>query len=153
MRVQTTRFGTLELDENSIITVPSGLIGFDKHTRFCLVRHRNGENFQWLQSVEEPGLAFVVVDPSAYFASYEVEVSDAEADKLGLEDAADALVLTIVTIRDDGRTITANLAAPIVINTKNSTGAQVVLESELYTTQHALIGTQAANKTAIAKAA
>jgi flagellar assembly factor FliW len=153
MTVETTRFGSIEVDENTLITMPSGLPGFEKRTRFCLVRHRAGQNFQWLQSVEEPGLAFVVVDPSGYFESYEVEIGDSDVERLGLEDARDALVLAIVTIRNGGAVITANLAAPIVINSKNNIGAQVVLQNELYTTQHALIVRPAAHQAAAAKAA
>lgn len=153
MRVETTRFGSIDVDENALITMPSGLIGFEAFTRFCLVRHRTGENFQWFQSVEEPGLAFVVVDPAAYFDGYEVEISDSDVERLGLADAADAVVLTIVTIRDGGAVITANLAAPIVINSKNNIGAQVVLQNELYTTRHTLIVRQAAQQTVTAKAA
>jgi flagellar assembly factor FliW len=158
MRVETTRFGSIEIDESTLITMPSGLPGFETRTRFCLVRHRAGENFQWLQSVEEPGLAFVVIQPSEYFEDYEVEIGDSDVDKLRLANAGDALVLTIVTIRDGSAkssdsVITANLAAPIVINSKNNIGAQVVLQNELYTTQHALIVRQAAHQTAVAKAA
>ena len=153
MRVETTRFGSIEVDENTLITMPSGLLGLETRTRFCLVRHRAGESFQWLQSVEEPGLAFVVIEPSDYFEGYEVEIGDSDVDKLRLTDAGDALVLTIVTIRDGGAVITANLAAPIIINSQNNLGAQVVLQNELYTTQHALIVRQAAHQTAVAKAA
>jgi len=153
MRVQTTRFGVLEIDEKTVMSMPAGLIGFENSTRFCLVRHRADASFQWLQSVEDPALAFVVVDPAEYFADYEVEVGDADVEKLGLASASDALVLAIVTIRDNGQTITANLAAPIVVNSKNFTGAQVVLENEHYTTQHALIVRQAAQQTTVAKAA
>jgi len=153
MRVDTTRFGSIDVDDSAVITMPSGLIGFETCTRFCLIRHRAGENFQWLQSVEEPGLAFVVVDPAAYFDGYEIEISDSDVDRLGLVDAEDAVVFTIVTIRDGGASITANLAAPIVINSKNNIGAQVVLQNELYTTRHALIVRQAAQQTTTAKAA
>lgn len=153
MRVETTRFGSIKVDETALITMPSGLPGFEARTRFCLVRHRAGESFQWLQSTEEPTLAFVVADPSEYFEGYEVDLGDSDVEKLRLTDAGDALVLTIVTIRDGGAVITANLAAPIVINSKNNIGAQVVLQNELYTTQHALILRQAAHQTAVAKAA
>lgn len=153
MRVETTRFGSMDVDDSALITMPSGLIGFEMCTRFFLVRHRAGESFQWLQSVDEPGLAFVVVDPAAYFDGYEIEISDSDVEKLGLTDAEDAVVLTIVTIRDGGAGITANLAAPIVINSKNNIGAQVVLQDERYTTRHALIVRRAAQQTATAKAA
>ena len=148
MNVETTRFGVLEVDEGTLITMPSGPLGFEGYTRFCLIQHDAQASFRWLQSIEEPGLAFVVVHPSEYFADYEIEISDADAAKLQLESEDDALVLAILTIRDNGQDISANLAAPVIVNSKNLMGAQIALRDERYTTQHALIRTRAAKKTA-----
>lgn len=141
MRVETTRFGTLEVDDNTLISMPRGLIGFEGCTRFALLEHRAGGNFRWLQSVEEPGLAFVVVDPSKHFSDYEVEVSDCDATNLHLADEKDASVLVILTIRDNGKEVSANLAAPIIINLKEQLAAQIVIQNEGYSTQHSLVRT------------
>jgi len=148
MNVETTRFGVLEVDDGTLITMPSGPLGFEGYTRFCLIQHDAAASFRWLQSIEKPSLAFVVVDTSEYFADYEIEISDADAAKLQLEDEKDALVLTILTIRDNGQDISANLAAPVIVNSKNLMGAQIVLSDERYTTQHALIRTRAAKNIA-----
>src|SRR3989339_1909025 len=129
MEVNTTRFGVLEIDESSIIRMPKGPIGFEKQKDYCLIQHRPDTNFRWLQSVDEPGLAFVVVDPSEFFTDYEIELSDTEAEKLRLKDADDAMVLVVVTINDRGQEISANLAAPVVVNSKELIGAQVVLQN------------------------
>lgn len=153
MRVETTRFGRLEVNDDSIINMTSGLLGFETYKRFCLVKHREGDNFQWLQSVEEPSLAFVVIDPSEYFSHYEVDINDSDVENLCLESAEDAILLSVVTIRDGGSVVTANLAAPIVINAMNNMGSQVVLRNEHYTTQHALIAKQAEQEVAVMKAA
>lgn len=139
MKVETTRFGTLEVDDSTLITMPSGPIGFECYRQFCLIESHTKANFRWLQSVDEPGLAFVVIDPSEFFADYEIELSDLDVDRLQLTDEEDALVLTILTIRNDGQDISANLAAPIVVNSKNLIGAQVVLQNEQYSTQHPLL--------------
>ena len=139
MRVDTTRFGVLEIDEGSIIRMPKGPIGFEEQTDYCLIQHRPDSNFRWLQSVGEPGLAFVVVDPSEHLADCEIEVPDAEAARLRLKDPGDAMVLVIVTIGDHGREISANLAAPIVINSRELVGMQVILQDSPYPIEHPLV--------------
>lgn len=139
MRVETTRFGSLEVDDNAIFTMPRGLIGFEEYTRFTLVPHRAGNNFRWLQSVEEPALAFVVVDPCAHFTNYEIEVSDADAENIQLRDEKDATVLVILSIRDNGNEVSANLAAPVIINARDMLAAQIVIQDERFSTQHSLI--------------
>lgn len=152
MRVETTRFGVLEVDENALVTMPGGPLGFESHTRFCLIENRPGTSFRWLQSLEEPSLAFVVADPSEFFANYEVEISEGDVRKLQLTSEEDALVISILTVRSDGQEVTANLAAPIIINSKNMMGAQVILQDERYTTRHPLAQKRAAEQ-AVAKAA
>jgi flagellar assembly factor FliW len=148
MKVETTRFGVVDVDESTLITMPSGPLGFENSTRFCLIQPRAGASFRWLQSIEEPALAFVVVDPSEYFTDYEIEIGESDVQKLQLTSEEDALVLAILTIRDNGHSVSANLAAPIVVNSKNLTGAQIVLEDERYNARHALVGTHAQQTTA-----
>lgn len=139
MNVETTRFGTLEVDESTLISMPGGMLGFEDCKRFLLLQHRAGSNFRWLQSVEEPAVAFVVVDPVTHFANYEVELSDRDVERLHLMDAEDASVVVILTISSGGRDISANLAAPMIINFRERIAAQVVLQSERYSTQHSLV--------------
>lgn len=141
MKVETTRFGTLEVDESTLISMPGGMLGFESCTRFLLLQHRAGSDFRWFQSAEEPAVAFFVVDPITHFANYEVEISDADAEKLHLTNSDDAAVLVILTVSNGGKDISANLAAPIIINSKEQIAAQVVLLNERYSTQHSLIKT------------
>jgi len=80
-----------------------------------------------LRSIEQPEIRFLVVVPSAFFSDYAFELDDATCAALGLSDAADALVLVIVTVGGgEGRT-TANLMAPVVVNGRTRTAAQVIL--------------------------
>ncbi len=139
MKVHTTRFGTLDVEESSILKMPRGLLGLEDYTEYIIIQHRPDTCFRWLQSVQEPGLAFVLVDPSEFFTNYEIEISDADAEKLQLEKAEDAVVLSIVTIGENGQNVTANLAAPIVINIHNLVGMQVVLQDPRYTVKHPLV--------------
>ncbi|MGI6296770.1 MAG: flagellar assembly protein FliW [Armatimonadota bacterium] len=148
MKVETTRFGVVEIDEASLVSLPGGLLGFEDYRQYCLIQHRPTAKFKWLQSIEEPSLAFVVVDPSEHFEDYEIEIGDSDIQKIQLCCAEDAIVLVIVSIRDGGKSISANLAAPIVVNSKNLTAAQIVLQDERYETRHPLSAAQARHKAA-----
>ncbi|MCE5199444.1 MAG: flagellar assembly protein FliW [Armatimonadota bacterium] len=145
MKVNTTRFGVLEVDESSVIKMPRGPLGFEERTEFVTIHHRPDTSFRWLQSTEDPALAFVVTDPIEHFGSYEIEISDADAEKLHLTTEDDALVLSIVTISNRAQEITVNLAAPIVINTKEMLGMQVVLQDNRYSVKQSILN--AAEKT------
>lgn len=152
MKVETTRFGVVDIDGSSQVQMTSGLLGFEDYTKFCLIDHGQDANFRWLQSMEDPDLAFVVVNPYDYFADYTIEISDADAGKLGLDNEEDASVMTIVTLDKDATRITANLAAPIVVNSKNLMAAQIVLQEERYPIRHPLFGSAVAEPV-VAKAA
>lgn len=138
MTIETTRFGTLEVDADAVITMPRGLIGFPPGQRFALVRHSPNTPFEWLQSLDDPALAFVVVEPRRFFPDYEIALSEMEAHQLGIASSEDARILTTVTIRRAPREVTTNLLGPLVISTSSRQAAQIVLEGERYTTREPL---------------
>src|SRR3989442_4459509 len=90
MDIATTRFGRLEVNEERIISFPNGLLGFPDHKRFALIQTGEENYFFWLQSVDEPNLAFVVTDPAIFFKGYEVPLRDETRQDLRLEQATDA---------------------------------------------------------------
>ncbi|MGB9618861.1 MAG: flagellar assembly protein FliW [Armatimonadota bacterium] len=139
MKVATTRFGLMEVDDSSIIKMAKGPIGFEKHTNYCLIQHRPEARFRWLQSLDDPALAFIVADPSEFMIDYDVELSDADARALRLKRPEDASVLTIISVSNGGKEITANLAAPIVVNSKELIAMQVVLQDNRYSVNHPLV--------------
>ncbi len=139
MKIETTRFGELEVDDASVIKMHRGPLGFEEQTDYVLIQHSPNSNFHWLQSVTESDLAFVVVDPADYYAGYEIEISDADAEILHLNDEKDALVLVIVNVAGGGGDVTANLIAPIVINSRELVGMQVVLQDSRYSVRHPLV--------------
>jgi flagellar assembly factor FliW len=127
MDVITSRFGTISIDEKSIITIPEGLIGFSSFKRFVVYSRPNDLPFQWLQCVEDPTLAFVVVDPLVFCPDYQVEVKSEEISDLLLCDIREAGVLVLVVIPQDTQATRINLRAPLVINTKNNLAKQLIL--------------------------
>ena len=128
--VETTRFGEVACDDDEVISFPDGLVGIDDIAEMVLLPVDPDGLFSWLQSLTDPALAFLAMTPWPVFADYEPELGEVEQRALGLDDAADAIVLCIVTSHDDPRRFTANLAAPVIINQRNRVGRQVVLAGE-----------------------
>jgi flagellar assembly factor FliW len=127
VRVATERFGDLEIEEERVLTFPEGLPGFPTATQFALIEVPGNEAFLWLQSLEDPSLAFLSAIPWPFFPDYEPEVPDAQQELLELTDADDALVLCLLTVRREEREVTANLLGPLVVNKHTRIGRQVVL--------------------------
>lgn len=137
MNVETTRFGNVEIEDDRVITFPSGLLGFDRYTKYCLLRPNDEGLFYWLQSLEEPSLAFVVTDPSQFVSDYSVPIRAEQMQSLGLESIDDAQVLVIVNKQD--RQLTGNLQGPLVIGTRTMLAEQLVLAEKRWTTRHVLV--------------
>jgi flagellar assembly factor FliW len=113
--VESTRFGSLEVPEEALIEFPDGLIGVGG-SRFALLSREEGSAFSWLQEADRAELALPVVDPFMFFPSYEVRISDAEAERIGIERPEDADVLAIVRAAGEIEDFTVNLLAPILVS-------------------------------------
>lgn len=137
MEVRTTRFGTLQIAEDRIIHIPKGLLGFNQYTRYCLLEPGDDACFFWLQCVDEPSLAFVITDPSLFVPDYSVPIRAEQMNELGLGKLEDAQVFVIVNKVE--QTLTGNLQGPVVINTLNKVGEQMVLAEKRWTTRHPLM--------------
>ena len=137
MEIQSSRFGPMDVDDDRIMTIPNGLLGFPSFTRYALIQ-AGGENyFFWLQSVEEPNLAFVVTDPTTFFKDYQVPVREETAQELQLSDPA--ALQTFVICNKVGEWLTGNLLGPLVVNAQNRLAQQVVLTEKKWTTRQPLL--------------
>jgi flagellar assembly factor FliW len=124
--LKSTRFGDVELSDDAVVDFPNGLIGL-RGTRYALVPHGADETFAWLHSMEDPDLALPVTRPWNFFADYEIELSDSEAERIGVSDPSDADVYVTVRAGASAQDFTANLRAPIVI--AGGRGFQVINEA------------------------
>ena len=138
MKIETLRFGEIEVDSTAVISMPEGLIGMESANQLCLIEESPERPFKWLQVIGEPALAFIAIDPYDFYPDYECEISDKDAGVLGIEEAQDAAALVLLTIAPDGREVTANLVAPLVVCAKTQTAKQVILQNDKYTTKHLL---------------
>ncbi|MGE3109428.1 MAG: flagellar assembly protein FliW [Phycisphaerales bacterium] len=136
MNVRTTRFGDVEIAEDRVITFPKALPGFPERLRFCLLEPTEDACFFWLQSVDDPTLAFVVTDPGWFFKDYAIPLRAEQMQELGLARLDDAQVFIIVN-KVDGE-LTGNLQGPIVINTVTRRAEQLVLADRKWSTRHTL---------------
>ncbi len=144
---RSSRFGTLEIHDDSVLTFPSGLLGFPQSRRYVILDHDTEAPFKWLQSLDEPALAFVIIDPDLLLADYHIQVpDDALAEVQGSEesDLATAVILTIPS--DDPGRMTANLRGPLLMNQRTKLCKQLVLSDE-FPTRHPLFPVTAPDST------
>jgi flagellar assembly factor FliW len=127
LSLASTRFGTLEIDDASVIEFPQGLIGLGGR-RFALVARHPDSPFAWLQSLDDPALALPVTRPGEFFPDYEVVLSDDDADRIGISDPADAELWVTVKAAPELEEFHANLRAPLVL--AGGRGWQVLNEAE-----------------------
>jgi len=136
MLINTTRFGEIEISEDSILQMPWGMLGFESCKRYVLLQDQPETPYKWLQAVDDPALAFIVINPLDFFPDYDIDLPEEDAESIGLRDPADAALMTTVTVdKKEGR-VTTNLLGPIVINSDNLHAKQVVLQDERYGTKH-----------------
>jgi flagellar assembly factor FliW len=121
--LDSTRFGRIEIPAEAVIEFPSGLIGLGG-ARYALLARSDESAFIWLHSVDDPGIALPVTNPWRFFSSYEVELSDDEADRIGIHDADATTVYVTVRAGESLEDFSANLRAPILI--AHGQGHQVI---------------------------
>ncbi|MDY0039495.1 MAG: flagellar assembly protein FliW [Desulforhabdus sp.] len=126
MRIDTIRFGPLELGEETAIQFPWGIPGFENLKRYVLLEHGNGP-FQWLQAVDDPRVAFVVCPPEVLGIKYKVPRDNIA--QLEVEHPDDLLVLTIVSFDREKKTPRPHLTGPLLFNSITRIAAQWSIDS------------------------
>lgn len=140
LKVKSTRFGEMEVPADRVITLPQGMIGFPQLRRYVLIRHSDESPFFWLQSLEAAELAFVMVNPLLFDPSYKFTLGNSETKLLGVEDPSQIQVWVVITIpAGKPDQMTANLKAPLVINSVNRQAAQIILDDAKYSVRHPLV--------------
>lgn len=132
MKVETYLFGSIEVDADKIIKFPKGLIAFDTAKQFTLVHDADeGAPASFtLQSLDDPALAFQIMDPTALGFHYELVLSPEENALMQSPAPEDVAVMLVMFKREDGgkSSINPNLRAPLIINTRARIGLQKVME-------------------------
>jgi flagellar assembly factor FliW len=145
MDITTTRFGTLTIDDEDLLTFVDGLIGMEDCRRWALLADAQNSALGWLQSIDRPDVALAVVSPRRFVADYRVRVARRDVEPLGLAAATEAQVLAIVN--QAGDSLALNLKAPLVVHVTTRLGRQIVAKDN-HSVQHLLSGARPFRRTA-----
>ena len=142
MKIETSQFGTIEIAEDRIITMPAGLPGFSGASRFIIVEREETLPFYWYQCVDDPDLALVIMDPYLFKPDYSVDLNPALKEMSWEGDAEDTLKLYVVVNASEGvpEKTTANLIGPLVINTRKREAIQIVIYDSPYSHRYPILG-------------
>jgi flagellar assembly factor FliW len=135
MKIDTTRFGEMEINEGSVVEFPEGLLGLHRFRRYVFIDRQNSQ-FRWMQSVDLPELAFLVADPQVFAPDYRAEVKASDLDPLGTADPRKLAMGVICTVPENPAEATVNLKAPLIIDIESRRGKQVVLNDSPYSIHH-----------------
>jgi flagellar assembly factor FliW len=128
MRVNTTRFGEIDCLPEDQLEFKEGLLGFLQLRHFVILDDPNDEIFAWLQSCEAPEIAFPVLEPEIFASETPLQIPRSDYEALALKSTEGSKIFCIVTIPVDPTQMTANMKAPILINTKDRIARQCVLQ-------------------------
>jgi flagellar assembly factor FliW len=131
--------GEIEYEEENIIVFNKGLLGLNELKKYVLLDLEGYEPFKVLQSLEDEEIALIVTSPYEFFNDYEIKLSEETVKNLKIDSPEQVEIVTTVTLNSDVEKITTNLQGPIVINTFNNNGEQIVLDSSKYKVKNPLI--------------
>lgn len=133
MKISTTRFGEIEIDENRIFNFELPIIGFDHLKKFIILDPNKDSIFKWLQSAEDATLAFPIISVAALNYDYSVDLPDNIVETLDIQNVESLLVMNITSIpQDNPQGTTINLLAPLIFNLTNNKAGQIVLSGSGY---------------------
>ena len=133
MKIQTVRFGEIEIEDERIFKFSLPIIGFDELTKFVLLDFNKDSFFKWLQSTEDPNLAFPVVSVFSLNIDYTIDLQDSVVEALNIQNTESLLVMNIASIpQDNPQGTTINLLAPLIFNLDDKLAGQVILSGTGY---------------------
>ena len=131
--METTKFGKITIDLDKIITMTTPLLGFPESVRFILRPHGEKSPFVWLQSLDDPNLAFVMINPTLLIPAYHPDIPPVILDELKTNDPKQLELMVILTIpKGHMEQMTANLLGPVAINPTTKLAKQVPLDPTTY---------------------
>lgn len=139
VNLSTNNFGNLRIEKENIITFEQGLLGFEELKQFAIIDVEECLPFEWLVSVEDPMVAFPILNPTLFFSDYKPSLSKDDLVLLDIRKEKDVEMFCIVTLGKKPEDVTLNLKGPILINMKNKMGKQVVITEDYYSLNQQLI--------------
>jgi len=144
--IKSKKLGCFEVNEERLIIFKDGLLGFPEAKRYAFMENDKQHPFFWIQAVEDLELTFVVTDPLIFKPDYRPEIPEEELQDLQIHDASTLIILAILSIpHEDPLKLTANLQAPLAINSKTCKGKQIVLNDDCYDLREPVIKNPTSN--------
>jgi len=132
MQIDTLRFGQVEIDETKLIEFEEGIPGLEEYRRYALLQFEESYPIIWLQSVQDRDICLPLLDTFAVIGDYVFDIDDADVKSLKLSGPEDLFVASVLVIPDEIQKMTANLAAPVIINTVTGKAKQILLSGSDY---------------------
>ena len=138
-KFETTRFGEIEVEDEKVVTFENGIPAFAEENEFVILPYEEESPYYFMQSLKTPELAFILTIPFLFFPDYQIEIDDESIKELDIKNQDNVAIYSLVTIPNGSlRYMTANLLAPVVLNTENMKAKQIIMEKSNYKTKHRL---------------
>lgn len=131
--------GEIEYEQSDVITFNKGLPGLNELKKFIIYDLKEYEPFKLLQSLEDDEIGLIVISPYEFFSDYEIKLNEETVKNLKINSPDQVNIITTVTLNTDVKKITTNLQGPIVINTSNNIGEQIILDNPKYKVKSPLV--------------
>lgn len=135
MKANTRLFGEIDIPEEKIITFDQGVLGFEDCKKFTIIydsSKEEGTSVSWLQCMDEPELAFPMISPFHAIEDYNPVVEMELLNSLGELTDENIVLFVFINVKSDITKMTANMKAPIIINSDTRKGAQIIVENTEY---------------------
>ena len=153
MRLETSRFGAIEVGDGDVVTFTQPIIGFQEFRRFVLIRGAGVHEVSWLQSIDAGDLAFILMDPRSVVPAYEVHLGAGELAELAVQAASELEIYTLLVVpAGDPSAIRTNLKAPVLVNPRQRLAKQSILEPSEYPVRFLLDGARPRQEVSHARA-
>lgn len=139
MVIETKFFGKIEISDKDIVTFDEGIPGFLDMHRFAVINDSNNKFISYMQSLHEKNVCFIMMPPVFIEKNYDIEISGSTVQKLEIKRPEDVKLYAILNIPGSFKDATANLKAPIVVNTNNYRAVQEILDDDRYGIRHRIV--------------
>lgn len=132
MQIQSKYFGTIDIKAETIIEMIQPIYGFESSKRYTLISDEEiGTDLVWFQSVDDKDICFILANPNRFVQDIRLELSQDDLTIVKANTLDEVDVLSIVSLGETFEQSTMNLKSPIILNSKNNCGAQLILNQEL----------------------
>ena len=131
--------GEIDYNEENVITFNKGILGFAHLKKFIITELNEYEPFKLIHSLEDDEIGMIVVSPYEFYEDYEINLNEEIIENLSIKSPEEVMIITTVTLNSDPKKITTNLQGPIVINTVNNNGEQIIIDNSKYKIKEPLI--------------